>query len=116
MTDVQWILNAYYVPLVSFVLVAASLGDIVGHHRVFMAGLILFSLGALVCTIWIWSVVLILKNVPRGELITNGPYALIGIVLYIGSRMFAPEEEAALSKTFGAAWDAYCDSVWIPWL
>jgi MFS family permease len=51
MTDVQWILNAYYVPLVSFVLVAGSIGDIVGHRRVFSAGLVLFSLGALVCSI-----------------------------------------------------------------
>jgi protein-S-isoprenylcysteine O-methyltransferase Ste14 len=95
-------------------------------------------------TIWVWSVALILRKVPRGELITNGPYAIvkhplytgvallvlpwigflfntwlgavIGIILYIGSRIFAPAEEAALSKTFGAAWDQYCKTVKIPWL
>ena len=94
--------------------------------------------------IWIWSVVLILTKVPRGELITSGPYAwvkhplytgvallvlpwagfllntwlgaLLGIILYIGSRMFAPAEEAALSKTFGAGWDEYCNTVKMPWL
>jgi len=95
-------------------------------------------------TLWIWSVVLILIKVPRQELITNGPYSLvkhplytgvallvlpwigfllntwlgvlIGIVLYIASRVFWPEEEAILSKTFGAAWDEYCHKVKIPWL
>jgi protein-S-isoprenylcysteine O-methyltransferase Ste14 len=95
-------------------------------------------------TIWIWSVVLILTKVPRGELITSGPYRLvkhppytgvallvlpwvgfllntwlgaaIGIVLYLGSRRFAPEEEAGLSQTFGPAWDDYCRTVMIPWL
>jgi protein-S-isoprenylcysteine O-methyltransferase Ste14 len=95
-------------------------------------------------TIWMWSVVLILTKVPRGELITSGPYslvkhplytgvallvlpwigflsntwlgALIGIVLYIASRVSAPAEEAALSKTFGAAWDEYCNTVKVPWL
>lgn len=95
-------------------------------------------------TIWIWSVVLILTKVPRGELITTGPYslvkhplytdvallvlpwlgfllntwlgALIGIVLYVGCRMFAPAEEAVLAKTFGASWDGYCDTVRMPWL
>jgi len=36
--------------------------------------------------------------------------------MYIGSRMFAPEEERELSKTFGAAWDEYCDKVKMPWL
>jgi MFS family permease len=34
MTDVQWILNSYYVTLVAFVLVAGSIGDIIGHRRV----------------------------------------------------------------------------------
>ena len=94
--------------------------------------------------VWIWSVVLILTKVPKKELITNGPYALvrhplytgvallvlpwfgfllnswlgllIGIVLYIGSRLFAPEEEKLLSNTFGSAWDEYCKKVKIAWL
>ncbi|MGZ8591241.1 MAG: methyltransferase family protein [Actinomycetota bacterium] len=95
-------------------------------------------------TIWIWSVVLILTKVPRGELIASGPYAfvkhpiytsvallvlpwigvlldtwlgaLIGIALYVGSRLFAPSEEAELAETFGPAWDEYCATVKIPWL
>lgn len=94
--------------------------------------------------IWIWSVVSILTKVPKKELITNGPYslvkhplytgvallvlpwvgflfntwlgALIGIVLYVGSRMFSPEEEEVLSKTFGTTWDEYCHKVKIRWL
>ena len=32
---------------------------------------------------------------------------LIGIILYIGSRIFSPEEEEILSKTFGTTWDEY---------
>lgn len=94
--------------------------------------------------IWAWSVVLIATRVPRRELITSGPYALVkhplytavallvlpwlgfllntwlgalvGVVLYIGSRIFAPAEEALLSKTFGAAWTEYRETVKIPWL
>ena len=94
--------------------------------------------------LWLWSVVLILTKVPRNELISNGPYSLmkhpiytgvaflvlpwigflfntwlgvlIGIVLYIGSRKFSPEEEKILSKNFGTVWDEYCNNVKIPWL
>ncbi len=94
--------------------------------------------------IWLWSVVLILTKVPQKQLITNGPYALmkhpiytgvallvlpwfgfllnswlgalIGIVLYIASRLYSPAEETALSRTFGAAWDVYCKKVIFPWL
>jgi protein-S-isoprenylcysteine O-methyltransferase Ste14 len=41
---------------------------------------------------------------------------LIGVVLYVGSRIFSPAEEEILSKTFGAAWDEYRRKVKIPWL
>jgi MFS family permease len=39
---VQWILDAYYIPLVAFALVAGSVGDILGHRRVFRTGPLLF--------------------------------------------------------------------------
>ena len=94
--------------------------------------------------IWIWSVALILTKVPRHELITSGPYALvrhplytgvallvvpwigfllntwlgvvIGLAMYVGSRLFSPEEEANLSRAFGPAWDDYRARVKVPWL
>jgi len=94
--------------------------------------------------IWIWSVILIVTYVPQKKLITHGPYSLVkhplytgvaflvlpwvglllntwlgvllGITLYIGSRLFAPEEEELLSKTFGTAWEEYRKQVKIPWL
>lgn len=93
---------------------------------------------------WLWSVVLVILKVPGNELITSGPYAInkhpiyhgvailvlpwlgfllnswvgvvAGLVFYIGSRLYAPEEEAMLAKTFGRAWDEYVRKVWIPWI
>ena len=81
---------------------------------------------------------------PREELITTGPYAIvkhplytsvgllvvpalgvllgtwlgaiIGLAVYVGSRLFAPAEEAQLRERFGARWDAYARSVKLPWL
>jgi protein-S-isoprenylcysteine O-methyltransferase Ste14 len=95
-------------------------------------------------TVWAWSVVLILTKVPKHELITSGPFSLakhplytgvsllvipwlgflldtwlgvvIGIVMYIGSRRYAPAEEKVLAETFGVDWDEYCGSVKMPWL
>lgn len=94
--------------------------------------------------IWIWSVVLILTKIPRKLLIATGPYSLvkhplytgvallvlpwigilcntwlgvfIGLIVYIASRIYSPEEEKILSKIFGAAWDEYCKKVKLPWL
>lgn len=95
-------------------------------------------------TIWVWSVALILVKVPRNELITSGPYALVkhplytgvallvlpaiglildtwlgaalGIIMYLASRRFSRDEEADLAAGFGATWESYCQTVRIPWL
>lgn len=94
--------------------------------------------------IWLWSVVLILTRTSKHQLITTGPFALvkhplytsvallvlpwlgflldtwlgvvIGIVMYVASRRYAPAEEKGLSAEFGEAWDEYCRQVKIPWL
>jgi protein-S-isoprenylcysteine O-methyltransferase Ste14 len=42
--------------------------------------------------------------------------AVIGLALYVGSRLFAPAEEADLADRFGTEWDAYRHHVKIPWL
>jgi protein-S-isoprenylcysteine O-methyltransferase Ste14 len=93
---------------------------------------------------WLWSAVLIALRVPRGELITTGPYrwvkhplytsvallalpslgllldswlgVAIGLVLYIASRILSPAEERQLLQRFGQAWEAYCVRVKLPWL
>jgi protein-S-isoprenylcysteine O-methyltransferase Ste14 len=94
-----------------------SVGALPAWLRVLSIALLVLGLA-----IWIWSVALILRNVPRGRLITGGPFAwvrhplytsvgllvlpwlgllldtwlgvLIGVALYLGARMFAPAEEA----------------------
>jgi protein-S-isoprenylcysteine O-methyltransferase Ste14 len=87
---------------------------------------------------------LIVTKIPRKQLITTGPYAIIkhplyagvallvlpwagflfntwlgfvlGIVVYAGSRIFSPEEEKLLSKIFGIEWEEYCKKVKLPWM
>ena len=94
--------------------------------------------------IWLWSAALILVEVPRHHLITTGPFALarhplysgvallvlpwagflldtwlglvVGLALYGAARLFEPDEEAALAREFGAAWQAYRGSVLLPWI
>jgi protein-S-isoprenylcysteine O-methyltransferase Ste14 len=106
-----------------------------------IASIALLALGLVV---WAWSVVLILTTVPRGELISSGPYRVvkhplyagvallvlpsigfllntwlglaIGIVMYVAARHFAPREESELSSRFGSAWGRYTSTVILPWL
>ena len=94
--------------------------------------------------VWLWSVVLILRNVPQGRLITNGPYGwvrhplytavallvlpwvgflldtwlglVVGVVMYLAARILARAEEAELSRTFGPSWSDYSRHVKLGWL
>jgi len=77
--------------------------------------------------LWLWAVVVVLPKVPRGELITDGPYAMmkhpiytsvallvipwagflldtwvgvvIGVALYVVSRIYGRDEEAELEAS-----------------
>jgi EmrB/QacA subfamily drug resistance transporter len=48
-SDLQWTIDAYALSLAALMLVAGSLGDLLGHRRVFAAGLLGFSVSSLLC-------------------------------------------------------------------
>ncbi|MGY2053080.1 MFS transporter [Methylobacterium sp. JK268] len=49
-----WIVNAYQLAVVATLLPIAALGEIVGQHRIYLAGLALFTVASLVCAL-AWS-------------------------------------------------------------
>ena len=119
-----------------------SLFSVGGPNGILRVLSIVLSISGII--VWAWSVFLIATKVPKEELITTGPYALIrhplyvgvailvlpwlgflcnswlgiviGIIVYVGSRIYAPEEEKALSVKFGEKWDDYTKRVKLPWL
>ena len=48
-SDLQWIIDAYTLTFASFMLIGGSLGDLFGRKKLFLAGLVLFTLGSLAC-------------------------------------------------------------------
>lgn len=46
---VQWVVNAYLLPMSALVLLGGALGDCFGRKRVFLAGLMIFAVGSLAC-------------------------------------------------------------------
>lgn len=106
-----------------------------------LLGAVLLGLGV---PLWLASVVQILMLVPKGKLITTGPFALVlhpiytsvallvlpgvglvfdswlgfavGLVLYAASRLFAPIEERELAARFPRTYPEYRARVLLPWL
>ncbi len=48
-TQLLWIINSYMLTLSALILVGGSLGDIFGRKRVFMIGIVLFTLASVMC-------------------------------------------------------------------
>jgi EmrB/QacA subfamily drug resistance transporter len=48
-TDLQWVVDAYSLMLASVLLTAGSLADLFGRKRVFIIGLVLFTVASLLC-------------------------------------------------------------------
>ena len=52
--DVVWVVNIYQIALVATLLPLGALGEIVGHQRIYLGGLLLFTLASLGCAL-AWS-------------------------------------------------------------
>lgn len=46
-----WIINAYQLAMVATLLPLAALGDIIGHRRIYISGLAIFTLASLACAV-----------------------------------------------------------------
>ena len=88
-TRAGWIMNAYFVLLVGWVLIAGRLGDAFGHGRLFQAGCLFFAAGALVAAVPSGFAVLIAGRAVQGfgsALLFGTSLALIASV-YNGPRL-----------------------------
>ena len=52
--DVVWVVNVYQIALVATLLPLGALGEIVGHERIYIGGLLLFTIASLGCAL-AWS-------------------------------------------------------------
>src|SRR5499427_8599567 len=83
-TDVQWVIEAYALFLGALILVGGSLGDQLGRRRVFLAGVIVFTVASVVCGLAPTSLVLIMGRALQG----------------IGAAFLIPGSLAIISATF----------------
>lgn len=99
LADLQWVLDAYTLPLAGVLLTAATVSDRIGRRRVFLAGLVVFTLGSLACAL-AWS--------PLALDVTRAVQGLGGALLFgtalplLAAAYPDPRRRASAIGVFGA--------------
>ncbi len=96
----QWVVDAYLLPLGALVLLGGAMGDRLGRVRVFLAGVVLFTAASLACGLAPVAAWLVLGRAVQGvgaALLVPGSLAIIGAVIP------AEERGAAIGTWSGAA-------------
>jgi len=86
-TDVQWVIETYALFLGSLILVGGSMGDQFGRRRIFLAGVLLFTLASIACGLATSTRALIVARAIQGA----------------GAAFLVPGSLAIISATFDDA-------------
>jgi MFS family permease len=72
-SDLQWVVDAYALALATFVLTAGSLADLFGRKRLFVTGIVLFTIASAACG---------LANDPLFLIIARGVQGIGGAMMF----------------------------------
>jgi EmrB/QacA subfamily drug resistance transporter len=93
-----WVVNAYLIAFGGLLLLAGRIGDLVGHKRVFLAGLAIFTIASLVCGLSQSQAMLVVARFVQGA----GGAMTSAVVLGMIVRMFPqPAEQAKAIGVYG---------------
>ncbi len=97
-SDLQWVIDAYALTLASLLLTSGSLADLFGRRRVFSVGIVVFSLGSLLCGLSTSSLFLILARGFQGI----GGAIMFATSLALLAEAFQGRERGVAFGVFGA--------------
>jgi EmrB/QacA subfamily drug resistance transporter len=93
--ELAWVINAYVIAFGGLLLLAGRIGDVVGHRRVFLAGLGVFTASSLACAVAPTKEVLIAARFVQGVGGALASAVILGMIV----SMFP--EPAARAKALG---------------
>lgn len=91
LSDLEWFMNSYTLAFAVFLIPFSILGDSIGRKKVFLAGVIIFTLGSLLSGLSDSSIELILSRALQGV----GGAAIVPLSLTLVNSAFPPEKRAA---------------------
>lgn len=99
LADLQWVVDAYTLPLAALLLTAATMGDRIGRRRIYLAGMAIFTIGSLACALAGNALALNASRASQGV----GAAMLFGVAMPILGNAFPdPKARAKAIGAFGA--------------
>ncbi len=97
-TSLVWVVNAYMLTFGGFLLLGGRLGDLWGHRRVFLGGIVLFTIASLACGVAGSQTVLIAARAVQGL----GGAVVSSVALSLIMNLFTePAERAKAMGVYG---------------
>ncbi len=91
LSDLEWFMNAYTLAFAVLLIPFSVLGDSIGRKKVFLGGVVIFTLGSLLSGLSDSSIALILSRALQGV----GGAAIVPLSLTLVNSAFPPEKRAA---------------------
>jgi EmrB/QacA subfamily drug resistance transporter len=96
--SLAWVVNAYLLTFGGFLLLGGRLGDLFGHRRLFLAGIVLFTIASLACGLAMSQEFLIVARAVQGI----GGAVVSAVALSLMMTLFTePAERAKAMGVFG---------------
>ncbi len=97
-TSLVWVVNAYMLTFGGFLLLGGRLGDLYGHRRIFLAGIVLFTVASLACGLANSQALLIVARAVQGL----GGAVVSAVALSLIMNLFTePAERARAMGVYG---------------
>ena len=93
----QWVVNAYALAFATLLLTAAALGDRIGRRRMFLIGIVVFTLGSAACALSVNASMLIIARAVQGA----GAAAILPLSLTLLAAAVSPERRALAIGIWG---------------
>ena len=87
-SSLEWVVSGYALTFGGFLLLGGRAGDLLGRRRVFMAGLLLFSVTSLLCGLSVSSAMLIALRVAQGAagaILSPSVFSIVSVTFEEGS-------------------------------
>ena len=95
--NLAWVIDAYMIAFGSFLLLAGRLGDLVGRKRMFLVGLVIFTLASVACGIADDQVLLIVARFIQG---LGGAVASAAVLALLVTEFPKPSERAIAMSVY----------------